>query len=108
MNELESHVKNCLISFEEKESSKKEGERKKPLRPAALDSLIENGVNENNILAYNFEAMNIYNNMTREACPFCNRKFLPDRLPIHLRSCGKNKSNYYDVLVCIHIYIYIL
>ena len=38
--------------------------------------------------AFNMDAEKTYE-ANLEPCPFCNRTFLPDRLPIHLRTCGK-------------------
>ena len=38
--------------------------------------------------SYNNDAMKNYNEKVLEACPNCARTFLPDRLIVHLRSCG--------------------
>jgi hypothetical protein len=41
---------------------------------------------------YNDDAMKSYNDKALDACPHCGRTFLPDRLIIHLKSCGKGKE----------------
>ena len=38
---------------------------------------------------FNATAMETFETETMEACPHCLRTFLPDRLQVHLRTCGK-------------------
>ena len=37
---------------------------------------------------YNDEAFKNYNDNALEPCERCGRTFLPDRLDVHLKSCG--------------------
>ena len=37
-------------------------------------------------------AMQVFEKNTLEACQFCGRTFLPDRLKVHLRSCERNHT----------------
>jgi hypothetical protein len=39
--------------------------------------------------AYNAASWEQFQTDTLVPCPHCGRTFLPDRLPVHLRSCGK-------------------
>ena len=39
--------------------------------------------------AFNRAAQQKFNDETLQPCPHCARTFLPDRLAVHLRSCGK-------------------
>ena len=39
--------------------------------------------------AFNTTAQEAFEENTMESCPYCQRTFLPDRLAVHLRTCGK-------------------
>jgi hypothetical protein len=41
---------------------------------------------------FNNFSNNLYKEKTLCSCPFCNRKFLKDRLEVHLRSCKPNEE----------------
>jgi len=96
---IEIHIKACIEkqsdgdpkSFEKSTKSKKKDnlDIKYPEELeqifAKLDMNEEVTVNE--ILNYNQVANQLFRDNTMKPCPMCNRKFLPDRLEVHLRSC---------------------
>lgn len=63
-----------------------------PEAPKNFDDIICGKVTEESKQAYNDEAFQEYNEKSLEPCPNCGRTFLPDRLVIHLRSCGGAKT----------------
>ena len=85
---LEIHLKTCLEKFENEEK----GKRKMAPTPEELELIfckLKNGENVDNseIIKYNEIADKIYKEYGMKACPGCKRRFFPDRLEVHLRSC---------------------
>jgi len=80
------HEPNCIKKFQ----------LENPGKPVPKKPVIGGGDNETpvggkmtakQINDYNEACREQFLDQGREACPNCGRKFLPDRLPIHLRSC---------------------
>ncbi|ORX44345.1 hypothetical protein BCR36DRAFT_415104 [Piromyces finnis] len=81
------HEPNCIKKFQ----------LENPGKPIPKKPVIGGGDNETpvggkkmtakEINEYNEACREQFLDQGREACPNCGRKFLPDRLPIHLRSC---------------------
>jgi len=80
------HEPNCIKKFQ----------LENPGKPIPKKPVIGGGDNETpvggkltakQINDYNEACREQFLDQGREACPNCGRKFLPDRLPIHLRSC---------------------
>lgn len=85
---LEIHLKTCLEKFENEEK----GKRKMAPTPEELEQIfnkIKSGENVENkeITKYNEIADKIYKEYGMKSCPGCKRRFLPDRLEVHLKSC---------------------
>ena len=77
---LAIHLKTC------KEKWEREHNKPAPEPSAAIPTGAKVGSKE--WAAFNAESEKTFE-ANMEACPHCNRTFLPDRLPIHLRTCGK-------------------
>ncbi len=92
---IEIHLKSCKKRWEEEESQKPVKERRPLPRPPKDYDIIKakgSSVAQKDMDAFNDEAFKQFNDESRVPCPFCGRKFLPDRLEVHLRSCGKGKE----------------
>jgi len=81
------HEPNCIKKFQLENPGK--SIPKKPVvgggdneTPIGGGKMTAKQINE-----YNEACREQFLDQGREACPNCGRKFLPDRLPIHLRSC---------------------
>ena len=79
---LQIHLKACKEKWERDHPGKTAPE---PAAPIPINA--KAGGKE--WAAFNATAQETFESETMEACPHCNRTFLPDRLPIHLRTCGK-------------------
>lgn len=77
---LAIHLKACKERWER--------EHKKPAPEPNMPIPVGAKVGSKEWAAFNMDAEKTYE-ANLEPCPFCNRTFLPDRLPIHLRTCGK-------------------
>jgi hypothetical protein len=74
---IDIHLKTCKKKWEIEESKKdKKDRRPLPQPPKQFEEIKAKGMTLE----------------SRVQCPFCPRKFLPDRLEVHLRSCGKGKE----------------
>ena len=51
--------------------------------------MIAGKISQDAIEEYNNSANKEFNEKGLDACPNCERTFLPDRLVVHLRSCNK-------------------
>jgi hypothetical protein len=85
---LEIHLKTCLEKFENEEK----GKRKMPNMPDELANMISklsmgDDITNDEMTNYNDVANNIYKEYSMKKCPGCGRRFLPDRLEVHLKSC---------------------
>jgi hypothetical protein len=85
---LEIHLKTCLEKFE----SEEKGQRKMVTTPDELEQIfnkLKNGENVENsdMIAYNDIGNKIYKEYGMKSCPGCKRKFISDRLEVHLKSC---------------------
>lgn len=74
------HVVQCKALYEKREMAKPPKERR-PLPPDPSDFMGSSNLDE-----FNDEAMKSWQK-TLVPCSFCGRKFLPDKLAIHNRSC---------------------
>jgi len=63
-----------------------------PQPPKDFDDIAIGKVKVNNLDKYNDDAFKEFNEKALEPCQFCGRTFLPDRLVVHLRSCGNQSS----------------
>lgn len=89
------HLKACETKFLREESEKPASQRRPlPPRPSlsagsgsgfSSSQNVPVSMDVSSLQAYNEAASATFSNMS--ACPNCSRRFLPDRLPIHLRSC---------------------
>ena len=82
---IDIHLPQCEKKFEQ-EQAKLPKARRKPmpqLPPKAKKASLE----ERNAMA-----TKVYNDHALEACQYCGRTFLPDRLEVHLRSCERNHA----------------
>ena len=92
---LEIHLKACIEKKNEIEEMQKTGKSKTKTiykNPEELDTIfsklaLNEDVGTNDILKYNQIANEIFREKTMKPCPNCNRRFLPDRLEVHLKSC---------------------
>ena len=92
---IDIHLKSCKKRWEEEESQKPKGQRRPvPQPPKDYEAIKAKGstMKQADMDALNEEAFQQFNEKSRVACPNCSRKFLPDRLEVHLRSCGKSGS----------------
>lgn len=92
---IDIHIKSCTKRWETDEAQKPVRERRPvPKPPQNYDMIKAKGssLKQKDMDAFNEEAFKQYSEESRVPCPFCARKFLPDRLEVHLRSCGKGKS----------------
>ncbi len=92
---LEIHLKTCKKKWEEQEAGKPPEERKPvPEPPKSLDDVSVKGAvgGKKQMDAYNEEAYKDWTDKVLEPCPNCGRKFLADRLVVHLRSCKTPKT----------------
>lgn len=84
-------MKSCKKQWTEREKRKPKSERR-PL-PQEPEQFEEMALNPSSMTAEKIEeyaeAANDQYNNNLASCPNCDRTFLPDRLEIHLRSCGK-------------------
>jgi hypothetical protein len=80
------HVPQCANIYQQQQARLPKSERKPmPKLPLEADSM--------DLEARNQLAMKIYDDTVLEACQFCNRTFLPDRLRVHLPSCARNHKS---------------
>lgn len=84
-NSLEIHLKTCMEKF-----TNEDPKRKMPKTPEQLKTMLANveKITNDDIINYNETANKIYKEYTMKACPGCKRRFLPDRLEVHLKSCN--------------------
>lgn len=54
--------------------------------------MVAGRVSSEKVEQYNDDAYKNYNEKALVPCPNCARTFLPDRLDVHMRSCGKAKG----------------
>jgi hypothetical protein len=106
---LEIHIKKCIekqTEIAEQEKSSKSKSKNMYKNPEELENIfsklaLNEEVNANEILEYNKIANEIFRENTMKPCPNCNRRFLPDRLEVHLKSCkskgtsGNSSIDYY-------------
>lgn len=87
---IEIHIKSCKEAWLREENLKPKGKRRPlPEPPKNFDDIVCGKITEESKDTYNEEAFKNYNENALERCPNCSRTFLPDRLAVHLRSCGK-------------------
>ncbi|ORX87078.1 hypothetical protein BCR32DRAFT_274866 [Anaeromyces robustus] len=81
------HEPNCIKKYQLENPGKPVP--KKPVIGGGDDETPVGGgkMTAQQINKYNEACREQFLDQGREACPNCGRKFLPDRLPIHLRSC---------------------
>ncbi|CAG9316090.1 unnamed protein product [Blepharisma stoltei] len=79
------HQKNCARLWEERENLKPKRERRPLPEPPKEIAIASSG--KDNIDQFNDIAFNAFTSKSMAQCPNCARKFLEDRLVIHLRSC---------------------
>ena len=87
---IDIHLKTCKKKWETEESKKPKNDRRPlPQPPKDFDSIkIKGGsMKQSEMDALNEEAFNKFNEESRVPCSNCGRKFLPERLEVHLRSC---------------------
>lgn len=87
---IEIHLKTCKKKWETEEAKKpKKDRRPLPQPPKDFDNVKIKGssMKQSEMDALNEEAFNKFNEESRVPCQNCGRKFLPDRLEVHLRSC---------------------
>lgn len=92
---IDIHLKTCKKKWEDEESKKdKKDRRPLPQPPKQFEEIKAKGMTlkQKDIDNLNEENFKHFNEESRVQCPFCPRKFLPDRLEVHLRSCGKGKE----------------
>jgi len=94
---LQIHIKTCIKKWENEEAKKPPKERKPvPQPPKQLDAVMDKLNNDGKVdwaalESYNTKANDEYNEKALDKCEFCNRTFLPDRMPIHRKVCTKEK-----------------
>ena len=86
VHSINIHIPQYKSLFMARQAKLPESERK-PLPK------LPNDVDEMDLKARNEAALKLYNDIALEACQFCGRTFLPDRLQVHLRSCAKNHGH---------------
>eukprot|EP00826_Nyctotherus_ovalis_P034888 TRINITY_DN2946_c0_g1_i8.p1 TRINITY_DN2946_c0_g1~~TRINITY_DN2946_c0_g1_i8.p1 ORF type:complete len:423 (-),score=150.52 TRINITY_DN2946_c0_g1_i8:150-1418(-) len=87
---IDIHLKTCKKKWEDEEAKKpKKDRRPLPQPPKDFDNIKIKGssMKQSEMDALNEEAFHKFNEESRVPCPNCGRKFLPDRLEVHLRSC---------------------
>ncbi|KAK2945857.1 putative Zinc finger protein [Blattamonas nauphoetae] len=88
---LEIHQKQCKERFLREQAQLPPGQRKPLPQPPKELPLGKTGkMSQSEIAAQNDAAYESYKDNLAE-CPNCGRKFNPDRLPIHLKSCKPGK-----------------
>lgn len=92
---IEIHIKSC---FDKSQSGNNIKTIKPPTLPQELEQIlsklsIKEDVLANEIVNYNELANKIFKEKTMKACPGCKRRFMPDRLDVHLRSCKGASEN---------------
>jgi len=93
---IEIHLKSCKKRWEDEEAQKPARERRPLPQPPKDFDLVKtkgSGMKQQEMDALNEEAFHKFNDESRVPCPNCARKFLPDRLVVHLRSCKGNGSH---------------
>jgi len=90
---LNIHLNTCMEKYinEAKQKNPKEKVHIHPI-PEELEEILlkvsnNQTVYNDEISRYNDVANEIYKEYTMKACPGCGRKFLSDRLDVHLKSC---------------------
>ena len=98
------HLPQCKTAFLKQEEQKPKHLRRKLPKPTIdYDNLkisaggggsndIKTNGGSYNLDQLNAEAFKKFNEEALEPCQHCGRTFLPDRLVVHLRSCGKSRS----------------
>jgi hypothetical protein len=81
---LEIHIKQCI--------EKNTDGKKVPKVPKELAEILDKNahkeeITNNDIINYNEVANKIFKEHSMKTCNGCGRRFLPDRLEVHLRSC---------------------
>ncbi|KAJ3185948.1 hypothetical protein HDU85_000862 [Gaertneriomyces sp. JEL0708] len=90
---IDIHEKQCIAKFDAANAKlPKEQRRTRPKRPVVGDTgndavAVGGSGGTLSASAYNDAAFATFMNEGREECPNCGRKFLRDRLEVHLRSC---------------------
>ena len=83
----EFHIGQCAELFQKREALKPKSERRKlPENPFKSVPPITGDMTKEMIDEMNTLSMNAFTE-TLETCQWCGRKFLPDKLAIHNRSC---------------------
>jgi len=84
---IDIHVPQCQQKWEATEAAKPSKERRPvPEKPDLDPSLSREEMNA--------EVARHWNDEVLEPCPTCGRTFLPDRLQVHLRSCGPKGATF--------------
>ena len=90
---LEIHLEKCAEKkYNEDIKTMSKKEIKIPSIPDALTEILNKlknseEVSMDDISQYNAVAEELFKEYTMKKCPGCGRKFLPDRLEVHLKSC---------------------
>eukprot|EP00523_Entomoneis_sp_CCMP467_P018514 CAMPEP_0168821600 /NCGR_PEP_ID=MMETSP0726-20121227/9492_1 /TAXON_ID=265536 /ORGANISM="Amphiprora sp., Strain CCMP467" /LENGTH=437 /DNA_ID=CAMNT_0008874235 /DNA_START=897 /DNA_END=2210 /DNA_ORIENTATION=- len=83
IHSIDIHLPQCTKLYHQRQELLPESERKPiPRLPANVDKMT---LPERNQVAWK-----LYENVTLEACQYCQRTFLPDRLQVHLPSCARH------------------
>eukprot|EP01017_Pseudomicrothorax_dubius_P038546 TRINITY_DN5791_c0_g2_i3.p1 TRINITY_DN5791_c0_g2~~TRINITY_DN5791_c0_g2_i3.p1 ORF type:complete len:611 (+),score=103.21 TRINITY_DN5791_c0_g2_i3:105-1937(+) len=87
------HIKNCLKKWDIEQSQKPKRERRAPPDPprGLIELLEKDEISFDDIERYNGKAFDKYNEEALVMCEFCNRTFLPERMPGHRKTCTKEK-----------------
>ena len=90
---LEIHIKSWKEAWLREENLKPKNKRRPlPEPPKNFDDIICGKVSAESRDEYNEDAFKEYNEKALEPWEFWGRTFLPDRLIVHLKSCGKGKT----------------
>jgi zinc-finger of a C2HC-type len=83
IHSIHIHIPQCEQLFQAHQEQLPKSERKTlPQLPDGADKM--------SLKQRNATAVKIYNDCALEACRFCKRTFLPDRLKVHISSCARN------------------
>jgi Zn finger protein HypA/HybF involved in hydrogenase expression len=85
---LEIHITQCLVKRQASQKELPQELRKKTPHPPKLPIPGKGPNYLERVTAYNQEAYKIYEENSRSECTNCGRKFNPEALLVHLKSCG--------------------